>query len=140
MNSVFHLVYVSTARQLLDAEALESLLIQARERNERLAITGMLIYGAGNFIQALEGPHEAVLDVYASIQRDQRHHHIITLVEFDDDERDFPGWWMAYAHEPHPEKIKGCINLLKSRQEATDKLADSRFVRRLLLNFLNTNR
>lgn len=140
MATVFHLVYVSTAASGLSEADLEQLLIQARERNERLGITGMLIHGAGNFIQALEGDEEAVRSVFASILRDKRHHSVITMLELTDAERDFPDWAMAYAHEPHREKIQGCINTLNDQREALDRLPGDRFIRRMLGNFLVSNR
>lgn len=137
---VHHLVYVSTARLGLTDQDLEELLIQARDRNRKLGITGMLIFGAGNFIQALEGDEAAVRAVFASIVRDQRHSGIITMVEFTDTHRDFPDWGMAYAHEPHQPKIQGCINTLDDQRRALDRLPDGRFIGQLLAEFLKNNR
>lgn len=140
MPMVHHIVYVSTATGNPSDRDLEELLIQARDRNQRLGITGMLIYGAGNFIQALEGDEAAVQEVYASIERDPRHVGVIKMLQFDDHERDFPDWAMAYAHEPHRAKIEGCINTLNDQRQALRKLPDSRFVGQLLAQFLKNNR
>lgn len=45
----------------------------AQERNERLGITGLLLYRNGRFIQIIEGPKNAVENVYSSIASDHRH-------------------------------------------------------------------
>lgn len=137
---VHHLVYVSTARPGLTDQDLEELLVQARDRNRSLGITGMLIFGAGNFIQALEGDEAAVKAVFASILCDPRHTGVITMVEFTDTARDFPDWSMAYAHEPHQPKIQGCINTLDDQRRALDRLPDGRFIGRMLAEFLRNNR
>ena len=140
MPTVHHLVYVSTSVPGLTDADLETLLIQARERNKANGVTGMLIFGAGNFIQALEGDKAAVLAIFESIARDARHYGVIRMIEFEDELRDFPDWSMAYAHEPHREKIEGCINTLNDQRAALDKLPGSRFVRRVLAGFLEANR
>lgn len=136
---VAHIVYVSTAKAWLSEQNLEDLLIQARDRNKRHGVTGMLIYGAGNFIQALEGDRESVTRIFESIRNDPRHTNVIKIIDFEDGERDFPDWSMAYAHEPHRERIEGCINILKDQRDAIDKLPETRFIRRLLSNFLMVN-
>lgn len=139
MTKIHHIVYVSSAREGLTDRDLEDLLIQARERNKRMGVTGMLIHGAGNFIQALEGDRDAVEEIFASIQRDARHTGVIKMLDVEDEQRDFPDWSMAYAHEPHREKIEGCINTLNDQREALDRLPDTRFVARMLANFLKNN-
>lgn len=42
-------------------------------RNREAAITGLLLAHAGCFVQALEGPAEAVLATYGRICEDPRH-------------------------------------------------------------------
>ncbi|MEQ8397592.1 BLUF domain-containing protein [Thalassobaculum sp.] len=138
MREIFHLVYVSTAREAYDRSALDELLIQARSRNERLNITGLLIYGDETFIQALEGRRGLVSDVYESIKRDARHHQVITLLEFTDTERDFPDWTMAFTHEPDRERIKRCITLLKEQREDLAQGVEIQMIRRLLTNIMSS--
>ena len=96
-DPIFHMVYESTAvRRLVDAE-LEDLLKQARLKNFIHGITGILIYGDGKFIQALEGPKSEIEALLRTIRRDALHRDVTTLVEMENDYRDFPGWAMAYS-------------------------------------------
>lgn len=95
--SFARLVYVSTARPGLQADELEALLTAARSRNDALGLTGLLVYNGANFMQALEGPREALDAVYASIVADTRHDGLVNLYEEDACERAFPGWSMAFG-------------------------------------------
>jgi len=69
---MFHLVYVSSAVEPFSKTELVELLHVARANNERLGITGMLLYRDGNFMQVLEGEEPVVRDLYARIERDPR--------------------------------------------------------------------
>ena len=60
---VYRMVYVSAATAPLDADALLALLTRARDKNQRLGITGLLLYRDGDFIQLLEGEREAVANL-----------------------------------------------------------------------------
>ncbi len=91
------IVYVSAATRLMSDEALEELLAKARERNAQLGITGLLLYRDGNFMQALEGPDAAVSELYASIGRDPRHHHVLTIINEHGGRSEFGDWAMAYG-------------------------------------------
>lgn len=96
LDPLWCLVYVSSAvRKFSDAE-LRELLRESRERNHRCGITGMLLYHDGNFIQALEGPEEAVLSTFGRISVDPRHTGIIKLLHQPIDERQFPQSSMGF--------------------------------------------
>jgi len=95
---LFHLIYVSTAVVPMDDDDLVSLLRQARARNDRCQITGMLLYKDGHFMQVLEGEEETVMKVFADIQKDRRHKSVDTLrteyIQF----RNFPDWSMNFVN------------------------------------------
>ena len=57
---MFHLVYASSALQPFTKPELQALLEQARQKNAKLGVTGMLLYKDGNFMQVLEGEKETV--------------------------------------------------------------------------------
>ncbi len=96
-DPIYHLVYVSMAvRRLADAE-LEELLKQSRVRNFMHGITGILIYDDGKFIQALEGPKVKIEALIRTIRGDRGHRDVTILVATENDNRDFPGWAMAYS-------------------------------------------
>ena len=57
---MFRLVYLSTANSHFSKAELTSLLQLSRSNNQRLGITGMLLYKDDNFIQILEGEKATV--------------------------------------------------------------------------------
>ncbi len=92
------LVYVSSAARELSNDELVTLLHQSREKNARLDVTGMLLYKDGNFMQVLEGPDHAVRELFEAICSDGRHRGVIRLLEQPIEEREFPGWSMAFQN------------------------------------------
>ncbi len=90
------LIYVSSALREFSDDDLLALLEQSREKNARLDITGMLLYKDGNFIQVLEGPDDAVHQIFETIRGDSRHHGVIRLLERPIETRDFPDWQMGF--------------------------------------------
>lgn len=95
---MFQLVYASSADRPMPPEALETLLERARAKNERLDITGMLLYREERFLQVLEGQQQAVRSLYDTIRRDERHTAVITLRERLVDQREFPRWTMGFKN------------------------------------------
>ena len=93
---MFRLIYVSTARELMDKDALLGILAKAREKNARLGITGMLLYKDGNFLQLLEGEETIVRGIYETIARDTRHFDTMITMEEAVNERMFTEWSMGF--------------------------------------------
>ena len=93
---MFQLVYISTARQPIHADMLEQILAASRRNNEGNCVTGLLVAGQRRFLQALEGPEQAVLDTYARIRNDQRHHALVLLSGRSVEARAFGDWSMAF--------------------------------------------
>ena len=100
---MFSLVYVSSATRPLSPAELVALLEGARDYNARAGITGMLLYKAGNFMQAIEGDDDAVHTLYDKIQKDPRHKAIFTLQRRQVEERQFPQWSMGFQDLLDPE-------------------------------------
>lgn len=96
--AICHVIYVSTATEPLSVEQLLELLDVARRRNERLGLTGLLLYSHGRFMQVLEGPELAVIEVFGSIQKDPRHKNIDTLRFECKQGRNFPDWRMGFRN------------------------------------------
>lgn len=90
-------------------EELADLLVRARANNKRKAITGMLLYKDGRFIQLLEGHEEQVRDSFERIRQDDRHTAVELLWLRYAQYRDFPDWTMGFlnADEVDPEALKG---------------------------------
>lgn len=95
---MFALVYVSRAVTSLDDDALNKLADQSSEKNSRLQITGYLNFNRAraNFFQYLEGPQQAVLDLMAEIERDERHRVVNAAHLGEIESRVFPAWSMRY--------------------------------------------
>ena len=96
MKSIFHLAYVSSAVKLFSKHELAELLFQAREKNRKLGITGMLLYKGGKFMQVLEGEESIVRQLCESIRRDPRHHEMTVLLEENIPVRQFSDWSMGF--------------------------------------------
>lgn len=95
---MIRLVYVSTAAANLSERDVEDMLRVAMERNAGLGVTGLLVYNGRNFMQALEGAPDAVLDLMTSISRDHRHSGVIVISREQIAERAFPDWSMKLTH------------------------------------------
>lgn len=111
---MYHLIYISTAVNLMSQDKLAELLTQSRKNNKALNITGMLFYAEGTFLQALEGDETAVNKIYAIIENDNRHKNVVTIISGESDVRVFPNWSMAFS-AVNPEqmnKLEGYIDPL----------------------------
>ena len=72
------LLYASRAVDT-SAAAIESILGPSRAHNTASGITGILCYGQGIFLQAIEGGRTAISDLYGHIQKDPRHKDVVLL-------------------------------------------------------------
>jgi hypothetical protein len=97
---MYLVAYVSSAVQLFSDTELEALLNKSRANNEKVGVTGMLLYKDGNFMQVLEGSKESVISVLKRVEADPRHCGVIRLFEQEEDKRDFGDWSMG---------LNGCL-------------------------------
>ena len=71
------------------------ILTAARFNNSRKGVTGALLFNSGYFAQVLEGPREAVEQIFEKIQRDDRHGDVTVLESGYGDDRDLlSGRWL----------------------------------------------
>lgn len=91
------LIYASRAVEALKAEDVESILAASRSNNAKVGVTGVLVYGAREFLQCLEGSREAVNATYARILRDPRHGEVTILDFAEIDRREFAHWAMHHV-------------------------------------------
>ena len=91
------LLYASRAVDT-SAQAIDAILSQSRQSNPLCGITGILCYGGGIFLQAIEGGRMAVSDLYGHIQRDARHKDVVLLHYEEISERRFGGWTMGQVN------------------------------------------
>lgn len=102
-----NLIYFSQATQPVTGTDLRKLLEHARDHNRAHDISGLLLYQAGYFLQALEGTAEGVQALYANIKRDKRHHKVTTIYDQEVDKRSFSGWHMGF-HVVANESLQSC--------------------------------
>ena len=94
---VFQLIYRSKANAYFSDDDLIRLLHQCRTNNIGKKVTGLLLYGYGNFIQLLEGDDDVVRDLYTQrISRDPRHRDPVILHQKYVPKRLFKNWSMAF--------------------------------------------
>jgi len=93
------LLYVSRAVDRdCNKAAIESILEASRAHNLHNGITGVLCYGGGIFLQAIEGGRTAVNDLYNHIVTDARHTDVVLLHYEEITERRFGGWTMGQVN------------------------------------------
>lgn len=98
MSSLIHLIYSSAATCALQHEDLVQLLEKSRKNNSETGVTGMLLYENGSFFQVLEGPPEAVDQLYERISQDERHTKAVTIIREPIAKRTFGEWTMGSAN------------------------------------------
>jgi hypothetical protein len=76
-------------------DTIDNILSQSRQFNPSGGITGILCYGGGIFLQAIEGGRAAVSELYAHIQKDPRHKDVVLLHYQEISERRYSGWTMG---------------------------------------------
>ena len=76
---------------------LAAILSASRRNNEKVGVTGALLFNAGCFGQVLEGPRDAVEEVFERIQQDDRHGEVSLLAFAPVPSRAFPNWSMGFV-------------------------------------------
>lgn len=123
---MLRIIYLSSSVEYLNSEEIKSLLSRCREKNIENDITGLLLYADGDFLQVIEGPKVAMLDLFESIKKDSRHKGIVTIANNEIDKRHFPKWNMGFYNSDYEElrKIKGYENISRETlSKISDKMA-----------------
>ena len=121
------LLYVSRAVDLKENEETDSILDSSRQHNIANGITGILCYGGGIYLQAIEGGRKQVNELYSHIVGDVRHKDVELLYYEEITERRFGGWTMGkvnlsklntsivlkYSEKPEldPYSVSGVVSL-----------------------------
>ncbi len=92
------LTYTSAATRLMSVAEIVEMVEQIRPKNERLGVTGLLLYSGGNVIQTLEGTPDAVDEVFDTIRTDSRHGEVLLVDRREIDERSFATWSMGFRN------------------------------------------
>lgn len=88
--------YVSRTSQPMSEAQLLELLLQCRTNNAAKGVTGMLLYGNGTFLQAIEGDDAVIEGLVDAIWQDPRHADIQLLHRKHIDQRQYADWSMGF--------------------------------------------
>lgn len=120
--------YISKFGRPFSRDEIDRLAAAAAERNRTLGVTGMLMSSGGIFYQVLEGPIEAVDDLFKKIAADQRHTDVLILsVQEVVEDRQFPSWAMKKVDLDEGtlsrlEPIKALLDAIVVQRESMQQL------------------
>ena len=135
---MIELVYVSRAKQHFSEDQLVELLKQARMNNEKLGISGLLLYdNKGTFIQALEGDEEQVDRLFNKISGDERHSRINRISRKSIQVRAFPDWKMGFRliDKDSIKTLSGFSSYMQQQDTSLDSNDNTSFAVELLNYF-----
>lgn len=92
------IVYTSVATVPVEKHVLRDILSASTRNNNKLELTGLLIYFDGTYVQVLEGPSENVDLMIGRIRKDHRNKDMIILMENEIEEREFSQWDMGFKY------------------------------------------
>ena len=95
---ILTLTYTSSTTDLLSVTQLVELIEEIRPKNERLGVTGLLLYSGGSVIQTLEGSSHAVYQVFDAIRVDTRHGDVRIVDRRYVGARSFGTWSMGFRN------------------------------------------
>lgn len=88
--------YISKTTESWSSGQLLDLLMQCRRNNTKSGVTGMLLYGNGTFLQAIEGEDEVIDKLVELIRKDSRHVDIQMLGRREIAQREYADWSMGF--------------------------------------------
>lgn len=74
------LIYRSRLNPEVDSGDLDQIVFNAQRNNEKIAVTGILLFDGDYFFQVLEGPYAEINALYQAICQDRRHNNIVELM------------------------------------------------------------
>lgn len=119
-SSASSVAYSSRATKDFSDDELAELLEVSRRNNDRLGLTGVLLYRDGRFLQYLEGPEPVVTERIDIIAADARHDDFQIRFRQPISARLFPSWSMGFervapdATEDIPGLRKSFVDVSKS--------------------------
>ncbi|HET6150885.1 MAG TPA: BLUF domain-containing protein [Polyangia bacterium] len=96
-ESCTEIIYASASRQPFSPRQLTELLAKARASNQALAVSGLLLYHQGSFLQVLEGEDSVLSALYERITKDPRHHRCMVVKRSTVMQRSFADWSMGFV-------------------------------------------
>ena len=118
------MVYLSSSPTLDPSPFIESSLLDIQRKNAALGISGILLFSEGTFLQVLEGPADAVDQLYETIVKDRRHRNIVRLHESIVPERSFPDWSMGWKRIPADHPLAENVRRIGDMQDLSAHASD----------------
>ncbi len=136
-QSMLQLIYTSAATVAFSEDDLNALLFQSRKNNKASDITGMLLYDHGTFLQIIEGPDDAIKQLFSKIEKDDRHERIITISQRAIPKRDFEQWTMGFAKINRGQfmSLPGYEDFFEGEPSLSHLRKEAWLSRRILLHF-----
>lgn len=134
---MIELSYISEADHFFSEKELAELLRSARANNLQNDITGLLLYKAPLFMQVIEGPEPAVLELFEKIKEDARHNNVSGLVKDEISKRTFPDWQMGFVTPETSDvrQMEGFSDFLESSWNIENLKKRPSLSHRMLLSF-----
>lgn len=132
---MIQLIYISTAKRLMTADDLQSIMLTSLIHNSKKHVTGILLFDQGTFCQALEGEQRVVHELFKKIKNDPRHTNIIKIFDDEIQSRDFSSWSMRFINLNQYDK-----NKIDGYQEFNEAFQNQNFIKpieakKMLLHF-----
>ena len=132
---MIQLIYISTAKRLMTADDLQSIMLTSLIHNSKKHVTGILLFDQGTFCQALEGEQRVVHELFKKIKNDPRHTNIITIFDDEIQARDFSSWSMRFINLNQYDR-----NKIDGYQEFNEAFQNQNFIKpieakKMLLHF-----
>jgi hypothetical protein len=86
------IAYYSSQQNSFDDIQLKEIVRSALEKNAKNNITGMLLYANSCFFLIIEGPDDAIENLYKKPLKDRRHSTITKVLDKEITEHDFADW------------------------------------------------
>lgn len=91
---MLRLFFISAATHFQTARELNEIMRASRMRNRAEGVSSLMIYNDGSFAQLMEGPRQAVLNVFERIKADTRHNGVAVIFQEETEKRITEGWDM----------------------------------------------
>lgn len=108
------LIYTSQSTQVVSNESLQKLASVSARNNAATGLTGLLLYGSGNFLQVLEGRKPVIEMLYKRIRIDPRHDQCELIYQGEREGRLFPNWNMGALNLDGPDEQAGGSELIST--------------------------
>lgn len=109
------IVYISSAKLGLTHGEILNIVEDSRVNNEKIGLTGLLLFNSGNFMQLVEGEESVVNGLFRKIEKDRRHTDIKLLLKEPITHRNFSDWTMGFKNieklkETNPALLNSFLN------------------------------